>query len=49
MLFSQLEGLTLSEYYRDMGYNVLMAADTISRWIESLREISHRSNEISTG
>ncbi|CAF4257201.1 unnamed protein product, partial [Rotaria sordida] len=33
-------GVTLSEYFRDMGYNVTLMADSISRWVEALREIS---------
>uniref|UniRef100_A0A2K5JUZ5 V-type proton ATPase catalytic subunit A n=1 Tax=Colobus angolensis palliatus TaxID=336983 RepID=A0A2K5JUZ5_COLAP len=33
-------GITLSEYFRDMGYHVSMMADTTSRWAEALREIS---------
>lgn len=33
-------GITLSEYMRDMGYNVSMMADSSSRWAEALREIS---------
>ena len=37
VLFS---GITLSEYFRDMGYNVSMMADSTSRWAEALREIS---------
>ena len=49
ILFSKFEGLTLSEYVRDMGYNVVMIADSISRWAESLREISYRLNEIPAG
>ncbi|MFN3480358.1 MAG: V-type ATP synthase subunit A [Thermodesulfovibrionales bacterium] len=32
--------VTIAEYYRDMGYNVLLLADSISRWAEALREIS---------
>lgn len=35
-------GITLSEYFRDMGYNVSMMADSTSRWAEALREISGR-------
>ena len=35
-----LSGITLSEYFRDMGYNVSMMADSTSRWAEALREIS---------
>merc|ERR1711934_1045119 len=39
-------GITLSEYYRDMGYNVSMMADSTSRWAEALREISGRLGEM---
>lgn len=35
-------GITLAEYFRDMGYNVSMMADSTSRWAEALREISGR-------
>ena len=35
-------GLTLAEYYRDMGYHVAIMADSTSRWAEALREISGR-------
>lgn len=35
-------GITIAEYYRDMGYNVSMMADSTSRWAEALREISGR-------
>ena len=35
-------GITLAEYYRDMGYHVAMMADSTSRWAEALREISGR-------
>merc|ERR1711871_1594856 len=35
-------GITLAEYYRDMGYRVSMMADSTSRWAEALREISGR-------
>ena len=35
-------GITLAEYYRDMGYNIAMMADSTSRWAEALREISGR-------
>lgn len=35
-------GITLSEYFRDMGYNVSMMADSTTRWAEALREISGR-------
>ena len=39
-------GVTLAEYYRDMGYDVLMLADSTSRWGEALREISGRLEEM---
>lgn len=35
-------GITIAEYFRDMGYNVSMMADSTSRWAEALREISGR-------
>jgi vacuolar-type H+-ATPase catalytic subunit A/Vma1 len=38
-------GITLAEYFRDMGYNVSMMADSTSRWAEALREISGRVND----
>ncbi len=37
---SLFSGVTIAEYFRDMGYNVAVLADSISRWAESLREIS---------
>lgn len=46
---SVLEGITLSEYFRDMGYNVSMMADSTSRWAEALREISGRLAEMPAG
>ena len=39
-------GLTLAEYYRDMGYDVAMMADSTSRWAEALRELSGRLEEM---
>merc|ERR1711998_701029 len=39
-------GVTLAEYFRDMGYNVSMMADSTSRWAEALREISGRLAEM---
>ena len=39
-------GITLAEYYRDMGYNVAMMADSTSRWAEALREMSGRLEEM---
>ena len=37
---SLFSGITIAEYFRDMGYDVVVVADSISRWAESLREIS---------
>jgi len=39
-------GITMAEYFRDMGYNVALLADSISRWAEALREISSRLEEM---
>ncbi|CAI7922977.1 unnamed protein product [Closterium sp. NIES-54] len=39
-------GITLAEYFRDMGYNMAMMADSTSRWAEALREISGRLAEM---
>merc|ERR1719247_2709273 len=39
-------GITLAEYYRDMGKNIAMMADSTSRWAEALREISGRLGEM---
>jgi V/A-type H+-transporting ATPase subunit A len=39
-------GITLAEYYRDMGYSVALMADSTSRWAEALRELSGRLEEI---
>lgn len=39
-------GVTLAEYYRDMGYHVALMADSTSRWAEALREISGRLEEM---
>jgi len=39
-------GVTLAEYYRDMGYNVALMADSTSRWAEALREIAGRLEEL---
>lgn len=44
-----LTGITMSEYFRDMGYNVSMMADSTSRWAEALREISGRLAEMPAG
>lgn len=43
---SLYSGLTLAEYYRDMGYDVAIMADSTSRWVEALREISGRLEEM---
>ncbi len=39
-------GITIAEYYRDMGYNVALMADSTSRWAEAMREISSRLEEM---
>jgi len=39
-------GITLAEYYRDMGYKVALTADSTSRWAEALREMSGRLEEM---
>jgi V/A-type H+-transporting ATPase subunit A len=39
-------GITIAEYYRDMGYDVALMADSTSRWAEALREISSRLEEL---
>ena len=39
-------GITIAEYFRDMGYNVALMADSTSRWAEALREISGRLEEM---
>ena len=39
-------GVTMAEYYRDMGYHVALMADSTSRWAEALREISGRLEEM---
>ncbi len=39
-------GITVAEYYRDMGYAVVLLADSTSRWAEALREISNRMGEM---
>lgn len=39
-------GMTIAEYYRDMGYHVALMADSTSRWAEALREISGRLEEM---
>ena len=39
-------GITIAEYYRDMGYNTIILADSTSRWAEAMREISSRLEEM---
>src|SRR5512146_1049301 len=39
-------GITIAEYYRDMGYSVALMADSTSRWAEALREVSGRLEEL---
>ncbi len=39
-------GITIGEYFRDMGYDVLLVADSTSRWAEAMREISGRLEEM---
>jgi V/A-type H+-transporting ATPase subunit A len=39
-------GLTIAEYYRDMGYRVAVMADSLSRWAEALREVGSRLHEM---
>ena len=43
---SVFTGITMAEYFRDMGYNVAMMADSTSRWAEAMREISGRLGEM---
>ncbi|HUV38440.1 MAG TPA: V-type ATP synthase subunit A, partial [Planctomycetota bacterium] len=43
---SVFTGITMAEYFRDMGYNVAMLADSTSRWAEAMREISGRLGEM---
>ncbi|MBI2954980.1 MAG: V-type ATP synthase subunit A [Chloroflexi bacterium] len=43
---SMYTGVTLAEYYRDMGYDVAVMADSTSRWAEALREIAGRLEEL---
>lgn len=43
---SLYSGITLAEYYRDMGYHVAVMADSTSRWAEALRELSGRMEEL---
>ncbi|MFC2004372.1 V-type ATP synthase subunit A [Chloroflexota bacterium] len=39
-------GITIAEYYRDMGYDILLVADSTSRWAEAMREMSGRLEEM---
>ena len=39
-------GVTLAEFYRDMGYDVVLIADSTSRWAEALREVASRTGEL---
>ena len=39
-------GITIAEYFRDMGYDVAVIADSTSRWAEALREMSGRLEEM---
>ena len=39
-------GITIAEYFRDMGYDVAIMADSTSRWAEALREMSGRLEEM---
>src|SRR5690606_18482653 len=43
---SVFTGITIAEYFRDMGYSVALMADSTSRWAEALREISGRLEEM---
>ncbi|HUS57967.1 MAG TPA: V-type ATP synthase subunit A [Planctomycetota bacterium] len=43
---SVFTGITMAEYYRDMGYNVALMADSTSRWAEAMREMSGRLEEM---
>ena len=40
-------GITVAEFYRDMGYNVVLIADSTSRWAEALREFANRNGDLS--
>ena len=46
MRTSLYSGLTLAEYYRDMGYHVAIMADSTSRWAEALRSFPGRLEEM---
>ena len=39
-------GITVAEYYRDMGYDVVVIADSTSRWAEALREFANRNGDL---
>ena len=39
-------GVTVAEYYRDMGYDAVVIADSTSRWAEALRELASRTGEL---
>ena len=39
-------GVTVAEYYRDMGHDVVVIADSTSRWAEALREVASRTDEL---
>jgi len=39
-------GITVAEFYRDMGYNVVLIADSTSRWAEALREFANRNGDL---
>ena len=43
---SVFTGITIAEYYRDMGYSVALMADSTSRWAEAMREMSGRLEEM---
>ena len=43
---SVYNGITIAEYFRDMGYDVALMADSTSRWAEAMREISSRLEEM---
>jgi len=43
---SVFTGIAIAEYYRDMGYDVALMADSTSRWAEAMREISTRLEEM---
>ena len=39
-------GVTVAEYFRDMGYDAVVIADSTSRWAEALREVASRTDEL---